>query len=252
MSYDLIENELQYLSELKETTMIKHVGSGPKDPAPEEKDARDPEEDAKGVGTQQAGTKDPGKIPGHEKLGKELAKEGMSLADELEWALEMCGKDHSKDKKSMKEQDEMEAPEGAEKEMKDEEKADEAEAEMAAEQAKPDFLDVDKDKDKEEPMKKAIEDKEEKEEGEEDKEEMAEEQLTLKQQNRMYGSKEKQYVPGSPAEKEARMAANTPPASIQPAAVQKMRRPVQPRPVNLSDRMKGKQFQTRPVRMGRL
>jgi len=232
MSYDLIEKEGQYLSELKETTMIKHVGSGPKDPAPEEKDAKSPVDDSKGEGTQQAGTKDPNKIPPVSKLGKELAKEDMSLVEELEWALENCGKDHSKDKKMMKE-----------------------------EQAKPDFLDVDKDNDEEEPMKKALKDKE-KEEGEEEvkeqdemdaagdipekelkdekeaegaeaEAEMAEEQMSIKNQARMAGRMDNPPpVPGSPAEKEARRAANA-----QPAVIQKMRRPIPP---------------PRPVRMGRL
>jgi hypothetical protein len=250
MSYDLIENEKQYLSELKETKMIHHIGSGPVDEAPKEKEVKDPEADTKGVGTQQAGTKDPGKIPSIPALKKELAKENMSLAEELEWALENCGKDHNKDKKKIKEQ-----------------------------KSKPDYIDIDKDGDKEEPMKKAAKEAEDEEdeelkeqdeaaevEADSDAEEKTEpddekaeggadveEQMSLKQQNRMRGSDQKQYVPGSPAEKEARMAANTPPASIQPAAVQKMRRPIPgQRPTNLSDRMKGQPFQTRPVRMGRL
>lgn len=71
--------EKTYKDMLKETVMLKHVGSGPKDPAPEENETKSPVEDSKGEGTQQAGTKDPNKIPSVSALKKELAKEGIVL-----------------------------------------------------------------------------------------------------------------------------------------------------------------------------
>jgi hypothetical protein len=70
--------EKNYLTMLKETVMLKHVGSGPVDPAPEEKEVKNPVADTKGEGTQQAGTKDPNKIPAISALKKELAKEGVT------------------------------------------------------------------------------------------------------------------------------------------------------------------------------
>ena len=71
--------EKSYISLLKETAMLNtHVGSGPKDPASKEKETKSPDEDSKGEGTQQAGTKDPNKIPAISSLKKDLAKEGVS------------------------------------------------------------------------------------------------------------------------------------------------------------------------------
>ena len=75
----MVMTEKTYKDMLKETVMLKHVGSGPKDPAPEEKETKSPVEDSKGVGTQQAGTKDPNKVPSISALKKELAKEGIVL-----------------------------------------------------------------------------------------------------------------------------------------------------------------------------
>jgi hypothetical protein len=69
--------EKTYTDMLKETVMLKHVGSGPVDPAPKEKETKSPVVDSKGEGTQQAGTKDPNKIPALSALKKELAKEGV-------------------------------------------------------------------------------------------------------------------------------------------------------------------------------
>lgn len=70
--------EKTYVQMLKETAMMTHVGSGPKDPAPKEKETKSPVTDSKGEGTQQAGTKDPNKIPALSALKKELAKEGIA------------------------------------------------------------------------------------------------------------------------------------------------------------------------------
>lgn len=281
MSYDLIEKDAQYLSELK---IMSHTGSGPVDPAPKEKETKSPVEDEKGQGTEQAGTEFPNKIPPLAALKKYLAKEGIeisgetpkdivaelrslsedkltiakklieelspkkvesppvaeikevTLADELEFALEMCGKDHKKEK--VKEAEE--APEGAEKEMKDEKENEEAEEEIKEQD---EAAEVEADSDAEE--KNEVDD--EKAEGGEAEKEM-EEQMSLKNQARMSGaSDDPAPVAGSPAEKAARMSANVP-----PAAIQKMRRPVPMRAANVSDRVKGQQFQKRPVRMGRL
>jgi hypothetical protein len=75
MSFKLMEEEKQYLNLLRETKMLKHVGSGPVDPAPKEKETNSPVEDAKGQGTAQAATDHPNKIPPISYLKKELAKE---------------------------------------------------------------------------------------------------------------------------------------------------------------------------------
>jgi hypothetical protein len=75
MSFDLMQQEKQYLNMLKEAEIIKHVGKGPVDPAPKEKEAKSPVEDGEGAGTQQAGTEYPNEIPPVKALEKELAKE---------------------------------------------------------------------------------------------------------------------------------------------------------------------------------
>jgi len=79
MSYDLIQKEKTYLNLLKEMKMMTHVGSGPKDPAPKEKETKSPVEDGTGTGTKQAATGHPNVIPPISYLKKELAKEGVVL-----------------------------------------------------------------------------------------------------------------------------------------------------------------------------
>jgi hypothetical protein len=79
MSFKLLEEERTYLELLKETKMLKHVGSGPVDPAPKEKETKSPVEDGTGTGTKQAATGHPNKIPPIAYLKKELAKEGIQL-----------------------------------------------------------------------------------------------------------------------------------------------------------------------------
>jgi hypothetical protein len=350
-SYTLINNEKQYLSELK---VMSHTGSGPVDPAPEEKEVKSPEADTKGVGTQQSGTKDPGKIPSIPSLKKDLAKEGielkgkspedvvaeiralpdeqqaivmqkvseyketlseidpitmgavagigalglaaqanarrqcakkhkkgskeyddcyrskvthigrskkegkeiLSFKEELELAIEMCGASHGEEKKSKK----------------------------IKEEKKPDFADLDKDGDEEEPMEKAVKDKEEKcpdcgkdkcecskeaakikeqdeapegadqEMKDEEEAEGAEteanedigEQLSVKQQARLSGKQDNPPpVPGGQTAN--RIAANTPPAEIE-----KLRRPI-PQPRTVTPGLTGKgSAGSRPVRMGRI
>lgn len=68
--------------EMLQETVIKHIGSGPVSPAPKEKETKSPVEDAKGQGTEQAGTKSPNKIPPISALKKEFAKEGIELTGE--------------------------------------------------------------------------------------------------------------------------------------------------------------------------
>lgn len=77
MAYNLLEKEEMYLDLLKETKMLKHVGSGPVDPAPKEKEAKSPVEDGTGEGTKQAATGHPNKIPPVSYLKKTLAKEDV-------------------------------------------------------------------------------------------------------------------------------------------------------------------------------
>lgn len=78
MAFKLMEQEKKYLDILKEAEIIKHVGSGPKDPAPEEKEAKSPVEDSTGTGTKQAATGHPNEIPPVPYLKKELAKEEVT------------------------------------------------------------------------------------------------------------------------------------------------------------------------------
>ena len=73
--FKLMEKEATYLDLLKEGEIIKHVGSGPKDPAPKEKETKSPVEDGTGTGTKQASTGHPNVIPPVSYLKKELAKE---------------------------------------------------------------------------------------------------------------------------------------------------------------------------------
>jgi len=93
--FDLLEKDKDYLDMLIETKMINHVGSGPVDPAPKEKETKSPVEDGTGQGTKQASTGHPNVIPPIEYLKKELSKES------LEYALEMCGGDHGDDEEKV-------------------------------------------------------------------------------------------------------------------------------------------------------
>ena len=82
MAYKLLQQEKMYLDLLKETKMLQHTGSGPVDPAPKEKETKNPVEDGTGQGTKQAATGHPNVIPPLAYLKKELAKEGIVLVGE--------------------------------------------------------------------------------------------------------------------------------------------------------------------------
>jgi hypothetical protein len=98
MAFKLMQQEKNYLQILKEMEMIKHVGSGPKDPAPKEKETKSPVEDGTGAGTKQASTGHPNVIPPISYLKKELAKEevdrivGGGVEADISEILEMKGK----------------------------------------------------------------------------------------------------------------------------------------------------------------
>lgn len=82
MAFKLMQEERRYLDILKETKMLRHVGKGPVNPAPSEKEASTSTDDAQGQGTVQAGTTTPNAIPKVKDLAKQLAKEGIDF-DEL-------------------------------------------------------------------------------------------------------------------------------------------------------------------------
>lgn len=79
MPFKLMQEERNYLDILKETKMLRHVGKGPVDPAPQEKAAATSTDDTQGQGTVQAGTMTPNKIPKVRDLAHYLAKEGIDL-----------------------------------------------------------------------------------------------------------------------------------------------------------------------------
>ena len=81
MAFKLMTEEKQYLDILKETKMLRHVGKGPVDPAPQEKPAKTSTDDAKGQGTVQSATMTPNQVPKVRDLAKYLAKEGIDFED---------------------------------------------------------------------------------------------------------------------------------------------------------------------------
>ena len=93
MAFKLMEQERTDVEMLKETKMLNHVGSGPVDPAPKEKETKSPVEDGKGAGTAQSSTGHPNVIPPIAYLKKELAKEGINIyGNELaEWVEQIKG-----------------------------------------------------------------------------------------------------------------------------------------------------------------
>ncbi len=82
MPYKLLQQESTYLKLLKEMKMMTHVGSGPVEKAPKEKETSSPVEDGTGAGTKQAATGHPNAIPPIAYLKKELAKEGIFIVGE--------------------------------------------------------------------------------------------------------------------------------------------------------------------------
>ena len=79
MAFKLMQEERKYLDILKETKMLRHVGKGPVDPAPSEKEAKTSTDDAKGQGTVQAATMTPNQVPKVKDIAKYLAKEGIDI-----------------------------------------------------------------------------------------------------------------------------------------------------------------------------
>ena len=81
MAFKLMTEEKQYLDILKETKMLRHVGKGPVDPAPKEKEAKTSTDPGTGEGTVQAATVSPNKIPTVRDLARQLAKEGVDIRE---------------------------------------------------------------------------------------------------------------------------------------------------------------------------